>query len=165
MLFYPSAPPFFLFLLQPFSLSRDSPNFSSTSRAPRPEPNHPSAPLYVVVFGYPPDKYSITVDYFKSLGSATDPEPNTEIVNCFRIGYRDPGDAMRAVRKNGEVLSGTYMIGVKWAVSFALSWIMVVEFLLPISRTLQQISCPRQGHLNSQSLQCPPPCRNLMPWL
>ena len=114
-------PPVFLFLLQPFSLSRDSPNFSSTSRAPRPEPSHPSAPLYVVVFGYPPDKYSITVEYFKSLGSATDPESNTEIVNCFRIGYRDPGDAMRAVRKNGEILSGTYMIGVKWAVSFALS--------------------------------------------
>ncbi|KAL4063187.1 hypothetical protein V8B97DRAFT_2006226 [Scleroderma yunnanense] len=104
---------------RPFSLALDSPNFSSTSRAPRVEPNSSSPPVYVIVFGYPPDKYSVTVEYFKSLGSTTDPEPNTEIVNCFRIGYRDAAEAMRAVRRNGEVLSGTYMIGVKWADSAA----------------------------------------------
>lgn len=75
-------------------------------------------PLYIIVFGYPPDKYSQTVEYFRSLGDATEPDPNREIVNCFRIGYRDPGDAMRAVRKNGEVLGSTWMVGVKWAVSF-----------------------------------------------
>ena len=41
---------------------------------------------YVIVFGYPPasDKYSVTVEYFKSLGAATEPEPNMGIVNCFR---------------------------------------------------------------------------------
>ncbi|KIJ98996.1 hypothetical protein K443DRAFT_680289 [Laccaria amethystina LaAM-08-1] len=72
-------------------------------------------PLYVVVFGYPADKYSVTVEYFKSLGDATDVEHNSEISNCFRIGYRDPGDAMRAVRKNGEVLGGSWMVGAKWA--------------------------------------------------
>jgi hypothetical protein len=70
----------------------------------------------VIVFGYPPDKYSVTVEYFKSLGAATEPEPNTEIVNCFRIGFRDPGEAARVVRRNGEVLGGTWMVGVKWAV-------------------------------------------------
>ena len=73
--------------------------------------------LYVVVFGYPQDRYSVTVEYFKSLGDTTGPDLNTEIMNCFKIGYRDPGDAMRAVRKNGEVLGGSYMVGVKWAVS------------------------------------------------
>lgn len=73
-------------------------------------------PLYVVVFGYPADKYSVTVEYFKSLGDATDVEHSSEITNCFRIGYRDPGDAMRAVRKNGEVLGGSWMVGAKWAV-------------------------------------------------
>jgi len=72
---------------------------------------------YVIVFGYPPDKYSLTVEYFRSLGASTEPEPNTEIVNAFRIGFRDPGEAMRAVRRNGEVLGGTWMVGVKWAVS------------------------------------------------
>ncbi|TFK34072.1 hypothetical protein BDQ12DRAFT_636901 [Crucibulum laeve] len=71
--------------------------------------------LYIIVFGYPSDKYSVTAEYFKSLGEATDPDPHAEILNCFRIGYRDPADAMRAVRKNGEVLGGSWMIGAKWA--------------------------------------------------
>ncbi|KAI6149748.1 hypothetical protein BKA82DRAFT_135533 [Pisolithus tinctorius] len=103
-----SAPP-----QKRFSL--DNSTFPSPSRTPRSETTPTSAPVYVVVFGYPPDKYSITVEYFKSLGATTDPEPNTEIVNCFRIGYRDTAEATRAIRRNGEVLTGTYMIGVKWA--------------------------------------------------
>jgi len=61
------------------------------------------------------DKYSLTVEYFKAIGETTDPEESTDLVNCFRIGYRDPGDALRAVRKNGEVISGTFMVGAKWA--------------------------------------------------
>ncbi|KAJ2925048.1 hypothetical protein H1R20_g12052, partial [Candolleomyces eurysporus] len=72
-------------------------------------------PLSIIVFGYPADKFSITVEYFKSLGDSTEADPNTEIQNCFRIGYKDPADALRAVRKNGEVLGGSWMIGVKWA--------------------------------------------------
>ena len=74
--------------------------------------------LYVIVFGYPADKYSVTIEYFQSLGSSTDPDFNTEILNCFRLGYHDPADAMRAVRKNGEILGGSWMVGVKWAVRF-----------------------------------------------
>ncbi|KAF8888105.1 hypothetical protein BD779DRAFT_1440313 [Infundibulicybe gibba] len=74
-----------------------------------------SQPLYIIVFGYPQDRYSVTVEYFRSLGESTDADPNTEITNCFRIGYKDPGDAMRAVRKNGEILGGSWMVGVKWA--------------------------------------------------
>ncbi|KAJ3576557.1 hypothetical protein NP233_g351 [Leucocoprinus birnbaumii] len=74
-----------------------------------------SPPVYVVVFGYPPEKYSSIVEFFKSLGNSTEPEPNTEVVNCFRIGYYDPADALRAVRKNGEVFAGSWMIGTKWA--------------------------------------------------
>lgn len=71
----------------------------------------------MIVFGYPADKYSVTAEYFKSLGETTEPDPNTQILNCFRIGFMDPIDAKRAVRKNGEVLSGTWMVGVKFAVS------------------------------------------------
>jgi nuclear pore complex protein Nup53 len=70
----------------------------------------------VIVFGYPPDKYSVTAEYFRSLGDATEPDPNADVTNCFRIGYRDPSAAMRAVRKNGEILGGSWMIGAKWAV-------------------------------------------------
>ena len=74
-------------------------------------------PLYVIVYGYPLDKYSITADYFRSLGNTTEPEQNPEIMNCFRIGFTNPVEAVRAIRKNGEVLAGAWMVGVKWAVS------------------------------------------------
>jgi len=70
---------------------------------------------YVVVFGYPPDKYSVTTEYFKSIGDTTDPDPNMQVTNCFRIGYRDFGEGMRAIKRNGEILGGSYMIGAKWA--------------------------------------------------
>ncbi|THH02650.1 hypothetical protein EW026_g215 [Hermanssonia centrifuga] len=89
---------------------------SHTPATPKPSTSAPTAkPLHVVVFGYPPDKYSVTAEYFRSLGDSTEPDQNTEIMNCFRIGYTNPGEAMRAVRKNGEVLGGAWMIGVKWA--------------------------------------------------
>ena len=85
---------------------------------------------YIIVFGYPPDKYSVAVEYFKQLGEVTEPEANTEVVNCFRIGFKNPGDALRAVRKNGEIISGSWMVGVKWAVS---------AFLLISCRQLDRI--------------------------
>ncbi|EIN06016.1 hypothetical protein PUNSTDRAFT_54314 [Punctularia strigosozonata HHB-11173 SS5] len=79
------------------------------------QPNTQKDPVYVIVFGYPPDKYSTTVSYFSSLGACTAPDPSTEISNCFRIGYPGAAEAMRAVRKSGEVLGGSWMVGVKWA--------------------------------------------------
>ncbi|KAJ7625714.1 hypothetical protein FB45DRAFT_835990 [Roridomyces roridus] len=92
---------------------------SSFARArPKPSPTAQSSPstmLYIIVFGYPSDKYSLTVEFFKSLGDASDPDPHADILNCFKIGYKDPADAMRAVRKNGEVLGGSWMVGAKWA--------------------------------------------------
>ncbi|KAF7356119.1 hypothetical protein MVEN_00942300 [Mycena venus] len=97
--------------------SRGSALNSSFARSrPRPPPTMQTSPmLYIIVFGYPSDKYSVTVEYFKSLGDASDPDPHAEIVNCFKIGYKDPADAMRAVRKNGEILGGSWMVGAKWA--------------------------------------------------
>jgi Nup53/35/40-type RNA recognition motif len=86
------------------------------TRASQNTPHTTAEPLYVIVFGYPPDKYSVAVEYFKQLGETTDPDPNTEISNCFRIGFKNPVNAVWAVRKNGEVVSGSWMVGVKWAV-------------------------------------------------
>ncbi|KAH0836565.1 hypothetical protein J3R83DRAFT_8265 [Lanmaoa asiatica] len=104
----------------PRAFSLDGPSFLSPVRPSRTDATSSTTPIsYVIVFGYPPDKYSVTVEYFKSLGAATEPEPNTEIVNCFRIGFRDPGEAARVVRRNGEVLGGSWMIGIKWADSAA----------------------------------------------
>ncbi|KAI0080180.1 hypothetical protein K474DRAFT_1658174 [Panus rudis PR-1116 ss-1] len=82
---------------------------------PKPAASTPPQPIYVIVFGYPPDKYSATVEYFRSLGDSTDADKHTEIMNCFRIGYNNPADAFRAVRKNGEVIGGCWMVGAKWA--------------------------------------------------
>lgn len=91
---------------------------NSAVRQSRPGSAFASAEVhYVIVFGYPPDKYSVTAEYFKSIGDTTDPDPNIQITNCFRIGYRDLGEAMRAVKRNGEILGGSYMVGAKWAVS------------------------------------------------
>jgi len=90
-----------------------SPSFDQSTSASSQQP------LFVIIFGYPPDKYTATLEYFRSLGGdvsdTTEPTPNTQIVNCFKIGFNNPGDAVRAVRKNGEVLGGCWMVGVKWA--------------------------------------------------
>ncbi|KAF9038506.1 hypothetical protein BJ165DRAFT_1407658 [Panaeolus papilionaceus] len=72
-------------------------------------------PVYIYVFGYPADKYSVTAEYFRSLGAITEAEAHPEVINCFRIGYKDAGDAGRVVRKNGDIINGTWMVGVKWA--------------------------------------------------
>ncbi|KAI0629232.1 hypothetical protein C8Q77DRAFT_1066163 [Trametes polyzona] len=95
------------------SLFRSSHPTTPKPAAPTPQVN--TQPLYVVVFGYPPDKYSVTVEYFRSLGHTTEPEQSSEIVNAFRIGYLNPAEAVRAVRKNGEIVGGSWMVGAKWA--------------------------------------------------
>jgi len=90
------------------------PSQSQAPSTPKPATST-STPLYVVVFGYPPDKYSAAVEYFRSLGETTEPDQNTEITNCFRLGYLNPTHAMRAVRKSGDILHGSWMVGVKFA--------------------------------------------------
>ncbi|THH32379.1 hypothetical protein EUX98_g1798 [Antrodiella citrinella] len=87
---------------------------STPQNAPSP-PVASSKPLQVIVFGYPPDKYTVAVEYFRAIGESTEPDGNTEVVNCFRVGYAKPGDALKAVRRNGEVVGGSWMVGVKWA--------------------------------------------------
>jgi hypothetical protein len=86
------------------------------SPVPAPALHSQQEPLYVIVFGYPVERYELTLQFFRSLGDSTEAEEVGEIVNAFRIGYRNPGEAMRAVRKNGEILAGSWMIGAKWAV-------------------------------------------------
>ncbi|THU94118.1 hypothetical protein K435DRAFT_967003 [Dendrothele bispora CBS 962.96] len=106
------------------STAGDHPFSFSASRRPRTPTaasSTSSTPLYVIVLSYPADKYNVTVEYFNSLGVTTDADPSTEIIDCFRIGYRDPGDATRTVRKNDEVLGRSWMIDAKWAVSGFLS--------------------------------------------
>lgn len=91
------------------------PSQSQAPATPKMTPSTSTKPVHVIVFGYPADKYTATVEYFRSLGDSTEPEQNPEIMNCFRIGYLNAADALRAARKNGDILGGCWMVGVKWA--------------------------------------------------
>lgn len=71
----------------------------------------------LIVFGYPPDKYDSATKLFQSLGETNEPESGPPGANFFKIGFKNRWEAARAVRKNGELVSGTWMVGVKWAVS------------------------------------------------
>ena len=91
------------------------------SSPPTTSANH-NQPLYVIVFGYPTARYTATALHFHSLaeGGTTEPEASADVENAFKIGYRQPWEAARAWKKNGEVISsegGRWMVGVKWAVS------------------------------------------------
>jgi len=72
----------------------------------------PAQISYVVVFGFPPDKFDSTVSIFSSLGDCTEPERNHKEGNWFRIGFKNMADASKALRKNGQIVNGAYMIGV-----------------------------------------------------
>ncbi|KAI5120362.1 hypothetical protein M0805_006885 [Coniferiporia weirii] len=76
--------------------------------------------LYIIVFGYPPTRYSSTVAHFQSTsdGGTTEPELSLDVENAFKIGYKQPWEAARAWRRHGETISGEggrWMVGVKWA--------------------------------------------------
>lgn len=76
----------------------------------------------MIVFGYPQLRYSSTVAHFETLaaGGTTKAEPISDVENAFKIGYIQPWEAARALRKNGEIIGSEgsrWMIGVKWAVS------------------------------------------------
>ncbi|KLO12690.1 hypothetical protein SCHPADRAFT_904842 [Schizopora paradoxa] len=76
--------------------------------------------LYVVVFGYPTTRFSPTAAHFQSLaeGGTTEIEICSDVENAFKLGYKFPWEAARALRKNGEIVSGEggrWIVGVKWA--------------------------------------------------
>ncbi|KAK7679475.1 hypothetical protein QCA50_017529 [Cerrena zonata] len=118
--------------------------------------------LYVVVFGYPADKYSVTAEYFKSLGDSTGAEQNNEIMNCFRIGYSNPTDALRAVRKNGEIIGGHWMVGAKWADPAQAESILGAPLARP-NFSLSDPNSPDVNMLSSSPPALPPPPSTFSP--
>ena len=71
----------------------------------------------MIVFGFPQDKISAALKLFTSIGETQEPQPGPEGANWFKISYKHEWEAARAVRKNGELMNGQWMVGVKWAVS------------------------------------------------
>ncbi|THH07314.1 hypothetical protein EW145_g3455 [Phellinidium pouzarii] len=92
----------------------------SVHRISSPSPSVSHQILSVIVFGYPPSRYSSTAAHFQSVGDGgtTEPELSFDVENAFKIGYKQPWEAARAWRRNGEIISGEggrWMVGVKWA--------------------------------------------------
>ncbi|KAF8478265.1 hypothetical protein JB92DRAFT_3134125 [Gautieria morchelliformis] len=98
-----------------------SPLNQSTARRQPHTQQHPQVSLhqpvtYLNVFGYPPDRYDSVTRLFQSLGETTEPEPS-ENGMWFTIGFRQPWEAERALRRNGKLMDDTYMLGVSRASS------------------------------------------------
>ncbi|GAA6027458.1 hypothetical protein JCM8097_007872 [Rhodosporidiobolus ruineniae] len=86
--------------------------FASTSAPLHPAPS--SSDGYAVnVFGFPPSALDLVLDYFSQFGEVVSRTPSQEGGNWVTIAYREPWSAARAARKNGEVLGGVLMVGVK----------------------------------------------------
>lgn len=66
---------------------------------------------YLKVFGYPPDRYDTIALMFQNLGDTTEPEPS-ETGLWFTIGFRQPLEAERALRRNGNLMEDAYLLGV-----------------------------------------------------
>ncbi|KAM0752292.1 hypothetical protein T439DRAFT_324364 [Meredithblackwellia eburnea MCA 4105] len=84
----------------------------SSTTQPIPQPQVVKVyPVYI--FGFPSSALSLVLDHFTPLGTITRTIPSPEGGNWVTIDFVEPWAAMRAARKNGEVLGGVLMIGVK----------------------------------------------------
>ncbi|KAK9893908.1 hypothetical protein P389DRAFT_110169 [Cystobasidium minutum MCA 4210] len=114
------------------SQSASSSSFGQMSNGQSSNNNSSSGIYKVVVFGYPPNLQSSVLKEFASIAplvynSIQDPSPSTSSSNkqsdvppptgsnWFTIGYDNDWAALRAIRKNGDIIADSAMIGVKWA--------------------------------------------------
>lgn len=65
------------------------------------------------MFGFPAAATDLVLDFFSQFGEIVSRTPSTEGGNWVTITYAQAWSAARAARKNGEILGGTLMIGVK----------------------------------------------------
>ncbi|GAA5963080.1 hypothetical protein JCM3765_001761 [Sporobolomyces pararoseus] len=97
---------------QPESFS-NSP-FSAATKSLHPPPSSNSSQTYAVnVFGFPTSALDLVLDYFSQFGDIVSKTQSQEGGNWITIEYSQPWSAARAARKNGEILGGVLMVGVK----------------------------------------------------
>lgn len=96
-----------------------SPSYANT-QASNPSPSlepstlpPPAAGASINVFGFPSEALSMVISHFAQFGEVIATTPNTEGGNWITITYAEPWSAIRAARRNGEVLGGVLMLGVK----------------------------------------------------
>lgn len=89
----------------------------STSPSDLKHASAPSAPTPggypVYIFGFPSSAVDFVVEHFAQFGEILSTTPSTEGGNWVTVAYAQPWSATRAARKNGEVLGGVLMVGVK----------------------------------------------------
>ncbi|GAA5884638.1 hypothetical protein JCM16303_003694 [Sporobolomyces ruberrimus] len=88
--------------------------FSGASSSLYPAPSSSSSGTYSVnVFGFPTSALDLVLDYFSQFGEVVSKKVSEEGGNWVTIEYAQPWSAARAARKNGEILGGVLMVGVK----------------------------------------------------
>ncbi|GAA5908214.1 hypothetical protein JCM8208_000347 [Rhodotorula glutinis] len=90
-----------------------SPFASSSALAHPGSSTSPSKGYAVHVFGFPASALELILEHFAQFGEVLSSTPSTEGGNWVTVVYVQPWSAARAARKNGEVLGGVLMVGVK----------------------------------------------------
>ncbi|GAA5850231.1 hypothetical protein JCM9279_003572 [Rhodotorula babjevae] len=91
-----------------------SPFASSSALAHPGSSTSSSSKGYAVhVFGFPASALELILEHFTQFGDVLSSSPSTEGGNWVTVVYAHPWSAARAVRKNGDVLGGVLMVGVK----------------------------------------------------
>ena len=65
------------------------------------------------VFGFPSNALPLVISHFSQFGEILSTTPNAEGGNWITITYAQTWSAQRAARRNGEILAGNVMVGVK----------------------------------------------------
>ncbi|KAG8787746.1 hypothetical protein FRC15_008120 [Serendipita sp. 397] len=99
--------------LETIPMGRDP--FKTSARNNRQRSNTTREWHEIIVFGFPQDKATAAMKMFSSIGDSQEPQPGPEGANWFKIAYKNEWEAARAVRRNGELINGSWMVGVKWA--------------------------------------------------
>lgn len=77
----------------------------------------------LLVFGFPSSLNQTIISHFSSIGEvissssilAGNDSGSNAMSDCLRIIYAEPWHALRALRRNGEMVAGIAYVGVRWA--------------------------------------------------
>lgn len=103
--------------LRPPPFLADSPLLGDPIRQQQFQQSTPSPASSVIVFGLPPTLLSPLLEHFSQFGHVLAHVLDPNGGNWVTLTYASELEAARALARNGEVLGGTWMVGVKPLVS------------------------------------------------
>lgn len=95
-----------------------SPNSTTQQSPPNPAGDPRAEPQghKVHVFGFPPSAQQFIIAHFSQIGDLlSPPQTSPDGGNWVTLTYLHEWAAQRAVRRNGEIVDGTLMVGCRWA--------------------------------------------------